>query len=134
MLAKTKRDTRSRLNKILRHKYKTKIKYDSIFSEHYSDIAERNKFSLIYKYKNSDLENISRLNNIIPISIYDETGSYIGGSILGKVNNNICDYILSAYNLNYKNSGRITLWKSVVKAKELGFKKLICGGIKTKIV
>lgn len=128
MLAKTKRDTRSRLNKILRHKYKTKIKYDSIFSEHYSDIAERNKFSLIYKYKNSDLENISRLNNIIPISIYDETGSYIGGSILGRVNNTICDYILSAYNLNYENSGRIILWHSVIKAKELGFKKINLGG------
>ena len=136
MLAKTKRDTRSRLNKILRCNYTTTINYDTIFSEFYSSIAERNNFSKIYKYNNSDLENISRLNNIIPISIYDESGSYItdgGGSILGKVNNNICDYILSAYNLNYKNSGRITLWNSVVKAKELGFKKInLGGGIKNK--
>jgi len=128
MLAKTKRDTRSRLKKILRYKYKTTIKYDRLFSEFYSNIAERNKFSLIYKYNNSDLENISRLNNIIPISIYDENGFYIGGSILGQVNNNICDYILSAYNLNYQNSGRIILWHSVVKAKELGFKNINLGG------
>ena len=65
MLSNTKRDTRSRLNKILKVKYETITEYDNIFSKFYSIIAEKNDFSVIYKYKNPDLVNLSKLDKWI---------------------------------------------------------------------
>lgn len=123
-----KRDTRSRLKSILKHNLIYKIGYDPMFFENYNFISKKNNFSNTYSYSKVELYKISESDGIYPISIYDHDGKYLGGSIIGRVNEFLCDYILSAYNTNISNAGRAVLWYTLVASRELGFSQINLGG------
>ena len=128
MFNNCKRSTRSRLRPILEEGIIHKYKLDNKLFDLYEIISKDNNFGISYRYSHADLKSMSESSNLYPISIYDTKSNFLGGSLVGKVNDDCCDYIISAYDKHRVNSGRAVLWQSLIAAKELGFKKINLGG------
>lgn len=128
MLQKCRKDTRSRLRKIGRGDLHFSGEYNVDFCGLYQDIAHKNKFSSAYCYSDQGLLDIAGASGVFPVSIYDAQKKYIGGSILGHVGQGEVDYILSAYDNTYNNSGRAVLWYSLLAAQSLGYSTVNLGG------
>ena len=128
LLRSCKRDTRARLRTVFKMgiHHKTTLEHD--FSVFYDQIAQRNRFSSVYRYSSTDFQSLCRAKSIHPISVFDQEGRYLGGSILGTVDEQRCDYILSAYNSDILNSGRAVLWESLIAARKMGFSAVNLGG------
>ena len=69
-----------------------------------------------------------RADGAWPVSVFDDTGAYLGGSLLGRVSAQMCDYIISAYDSDNLNTGRAVLWASLRAALDLGFSAVNLGG------
>lgn len=128
MFNNCKRSTKSRLRPILEEGIIHKYKLDHRLHDLYEIISRDNNFGIPYRYSLADLISMSESSNIHPVSIYDTKSNFLGGSLVGKVNDDCCDYIISAYDKTRVNSGRALLWQSLVAAKELGYKKINLGG------
>ncbi|MBX2833451.1 MAG: hypothetical protein KTR28_00610 [Micavibrio sp.] len=127
MLAACRKDTRYRIKQSKKMDTSFRVEYNAQFWELYNHIAERNSFSNTYKYSTKDISQLISSSAIKAISVYHGQ-EYIGGSIIGAVNKERCDYILSAYTLNAPNAGRSVLWQSLLAAKSLGFENINLGG------
>ncbi len=128
ILSHCRRDTRARIKQTQKAGFYFKPDYHSRFFELYDSIAKQNKFSQAYCYARPDIENMLTVNEVKAVSVFDGSGQYAGGSIIGMVNNHEYDYILSAYNAGIENSGRAVLWHSIIAAKDLGGRYLNLGG------
>lgn len=129
MIMHCRKDTRSRVRQMLRHldPHFTFELHDKYFT-FYDLIAQDNNFSAAYCYSAQDFKNMCTAPGITPISVFDSSGQYLGGSIIGKVNDDICDYILSAYSKDIPNAGRAVMWESFMAAQKMGFKYINLGG------
>jgi len=128
MFDNCKRSTKSRLRPTLEKGIIHKHKLDNKLWDLYEIISKDNNFGISYRYSPGDLKSMSESSNLYPVSIYDTKSNFLGGSLVGKVNDDCCDYIISAYDKRRVNSGRAVLWQSLIAAKELGFKKVNLGG------
>ena len=93
-------------------KYYITDTFSDLFSKYYEILCNEKRFKYIYCYTKSDFHKLIFDTNLIPISIYDEKGEFVGGSIVGRYDNNNFDYILSCYNEKVKNAGRIVIFES----------------------
>lgn len=128
LLQQCGRSTRLRLRKIISQNNTYNTTYNDSFYTLYNIIARHNDFSMCYMYSESDIKKMSTSNNIHSVSVYNDRNDYVGGSIIGHYDDDTCDYILSSYDKNINNSGRLILWYSIIAAKKLGYKKINLGG------
>ena len=117
MFNNCKRSTRSRLRPIFEEGIIHKYKLDDKLFELYEIISKDNNFGTSYRYSLADLESMSESLYLYPLSIYDTKSNFLGGSLVGKVNDDCCDYIISAYDKRRVNSGRAVLWQSIISEK-----------------
>jgi hypothetical protein len=128
LLKACRKDTRNRLRQIPLNVLTHDLICHSDFHALYETIANNNDFSCTYRYSKTDIDRIQSAPGIIPVSVYENRDIYVGGAILGHVNETTCDYIISAYDTNHSNSGRAILWQSLIAAKSLGYKTINLGG------
>lgn len=128
MLSACRRDTRSRLRQVMQDGIHYETIYHPNFATYYAQIAEENGFSAVYRYSAGDIEAMSGAAGIMPVSCFDAAGVYLGGALLGRVDADLCDYIISAYRKDFPNAGRAVLWSSLQAARALGFARVHLGG------
>jgi len=127
-ISKCRRSTRNRLRKTLNKKHFISDSFSNQFSKYYEILCNEKNFKSIYSYKKSDFQILNFNTNLIPISIYNDQGEFVGGSIVGRYNNDNFDYILSCYDGRIKNAGRIVIFESQKYVNKIGGKYLNLGG------
>lgn len=126
--SKCSRSTRLRLKNAYKKKYHVTNKISTDFYTHYEIMSKIKGFKSVYLYSSKDLKQLNFDINLIPITIYNEEGIFVGGSIIGRYDKENFDYILSCYNKNIKNSGRIVIFESQKYVNQIGGKYLNLGG------
>ena len=127
-LAKCRRSTRSRLRNAFNKKHYTSVSFSHLFYKYYEILCNEKNFKSIYSYTKNDFQKLNFDTNLIPISIYNEEGDFVGGSIVGRYNKENFDYILSCYDEKIKNAGRIVIFESQKYVNKIGGKYLNLGG------
>ena len=127
-LAKCRRSTRNRLRNALNNKYHISDSFTNQFSTYYQFLSTGKSFKPIYRYNKNDFKLLNFDKDLIPISIFNKKGEFIGGSIVGRYNNDHFDYILSCYDQRIENAGRIVIFESQKYVNRIGGKYLNLGG------
>ena len=126
-ISEHKRDSRSRLRKVLRSKYEVitnSLNYND-FHHYYAANAERLNFSDKYFL---DLKTIKNIANMITlIEIKSENGTFLASGIFAESENEV-DYLYGSDSFERKDSIRLLVHEASNFYKSKGFKKLFLGG------
>jgi len=126
--AACRRDTRQRVNKLLRDRYALSAAPSADFARCYVAIAERNGFSPLYRLDEQRFAAIAAAEHVRYVEVRDEDDAgFIGGGFIGG-RGRTADYLYSAYDEARPNAGRVTLWHVIAAAKRAGFGALNLGG------
>jgi hypothetical protein len=127
-LSRCRRSTRNRLRNAMNDKYYVTDSFSNQFVKYYEILCNEKNFKTIYSYTKRDFQKLNFDTNLIPISIYNDKGEFVGGSIVGRYNDDNFDYILSCYDEKIKNAGRIVIFESQKYVNAIGGKYLNLGG------
>jgi hypothetical protein len=127
-LSRCRRSTRNRLRNALNQKYYISDSFSNLFAKYYEILCNEKNFKSIYSYTKSDFQKLNFDTDLIPISIYNDEGKFVGGSIVGRYDDDNFDYILSCYDEKIKNAGRIVIFESQKYVNLIGGKYLNLGG------
>ena len=126
VLARCRRDTRSRLRK-LAGRVESVLAPEPAFAGLYAEIADHVGMGPTYRYDADDLAAMSSAPSSWEVAVHLD-GRYVGGAMLGGVDAEVVDYIVSAYDRAEPEAGRAVLWGSLRAARALGFGVVNLGG------
>jgi len=126
--AACRRDTRQRVNQILRAELAESHALSADFCRFYSLIAARNGFPPLYDLS---AERFAALAAAPGVHYYElreaGSGAFVAGGFLGACGDT-ADYLYAAYNPLAANAGRVAVVGAIRRAQALGFARLNLGG------